>query len=79
MVTAENWTNVLEEQLEEISYSLDQEHGDGRWVRVGGTSRRPDEQMIGAPEGEKVIEDIFLALKKNLNLQIERVPNLHQD
>lgn len=33
-------------------------------MRVGGTSRRPGVQIIGVPEGEKVIEDIFLVLKK---------------
>lgn len=72
MVTAEGWINVLEEQVEEISYNSDQKHRDGNCGRGEESSGRPNMQITGVPEREKVIEEIFLGLKKLLNVQIER-------
>lgn len=49
--------------MEEMSYDSDQKHGDGNWGRLEGPSRRPNVQIIGLAEREKVIEEIFLELK----------------
>ena len=80
MITAENCINVLEEQVEKISYNSDQKHRVSNCERWEETSRRPNMQIIGIPEREKVIEENFLELKKTLEFAVwEDLPNLQQD
>lgn len=42
-----------------------------------GTLRRSSMNMIGVPEREKVIEEIFLELKDSLNVQLESVSQVY--
>lgn len=54
---------VWESKGKKISYSSDQKHRDGNW----GRGERPSNvQIIGLAERGKVIEEMFLELKKNL-------------
>lgn len=55
--------------MEEISYNSDRKHRDGNGR---GATRRPNVQLIGVPGREKVIEEIFIELKKTLICRMKR-------
>lgn len=73
IVTTENCISFLEEQVEEIFWNSDQKQRNGHCERGEEASGRPNMQLIGIPEREKIIEGIFLKPKEGSNVQIERL------